>query len=122
MHVLIIEDRTVIAMSIEDELRDMGLKSIAIAESKAAAVASARARSPDLILADYDLPDGTGVEAVQEIGHIRPVPAIFLTSLVEELFVALPDAILIEKPFKSSALVAAVNRARNGHRAFISRL
>ena len=50
-HALVIEDFPVIAMSIQDELADLGY-SAAIAASEAEAVALAEERCPDLIIAD----------------------------------------------------------------------
>ena len=64
MHVLIIEDEPLIAMSIEDALRDCGCASFDFAANVAEAVAAAKMRCPDLITADVQLAPGCGIDAV----------------------------------------------------------
>ena len=51
-HALIIEDDAIIALEIEDRLRDLGYDSFDIAVSPAEALSCATARRPDLITAD----------------------------------------------------------------------
>ena len=77
-HALIIEDFPVIAMSIQDELGDMGF-SAAIAATEAEAVALAEERCPDLIIADARLAQGSGIDAVRRICRDRPIAVIFMS-------------------------------------------
>lgn len=111
MHGLIIEDIPVVALAIEDELRDLGFLSFDFVGSKADAVAAAEAHCPDLIIADYRLIDGTGVDAVREICRTRNIPTIYVAALADEVLRDEPTAIVLEKPIASNALTNAV-RAR----------
>src|SRR4051812_11847245 len=76
MHVLIIEDEPLIAMSIEDALRHCGATSFALAISLDAAVAAAKRRCPDLITADVQLAPGCGIDAVAAICATKVIPGL----------------------------------------------
>lgn len=111
MHALIIEDQFVLAILIEDELRDIGYTSVALVDTETAAVASATASCPDLIVADERLADGSGVEAIRAICLERHVPFVFVTSYVEEVRKLLPGAVAVPKPFSGPILREAVSRS-----------
>ena len=74
MHALIIEDDGLIAMTIEDVLRDCGFTSFDVAVSLDEAVTAARNRCPDLITADVELKPGSGIDAVQTICSETVIP------------------------------------------------
>ena len=86
MHVLIIEDEPLIAMSIDDTLRDCGCASFDFATSVEQAVAAAKIRCPDLITADVQLSPGCGIDAVAAICGGAPIPVIFITSAAGMLY------------------------------------
>lgn len=110
-HALVIEDFPVIAMSIEDELADMGYSS-AIAASEAEAVALAEERCPDLIIADLRLAQGCGMEAVRRVCRDRPIAVIFMSGDFEPVDgAAAGGAIFLSKPFTSNALRIGVEMA-----------
>jgi DNA-binding NarL/FixJ family response regulator len=76
VHVLIIEDETLVAI----DLWDMLATSFDFAVTEAEAIASARQRVPDLITSDVLLLEGTGPAAVKEIHrHYSNVPVLFIT-------------------------------------------
>jgi CheY-like chemotaxis protein len=99
MHALIIEDESLIAMVIEDALRDCGFTSFEIAVSDEEAVAAAERRCPDLITADVKLRPGCGITAVQSICSERPIPVLFVTGSPGEVRVRMPGQAVVEKPF-----------------------
>ena len=110
-HALVIEDFPVIAMSIEDELADMGY-SAAIAATEAEAVALAEERCPDLIIADLRLAQGCGIEAVRRICGNRPIAVIFMSGDSEAAGGdATGNAGFLSKPFTSAALRSSVDAA-----------
>jgi CheY-like chemotaxis protein len=110
-HALVIEDFPVIAMSIEDELADMGY-SAAIAASEAEAVALAEERCPDLIIADLRLAEGCGIEAVRRICGNRSIAVIFMSGDLEAAGGdATGKAGFLSKPFTSAALRSSVDAA-----------
>lgn len=99
MHALIIEDESLIAMVIEDALRDCGFTSFEIAVSDEEAVAAVERRCPDLITADVKLRPGCGITAVQSICSGQPVPVLFVTGSPGEVRVRMPGQVVVEKPF-----------------------
>lgn len=109
-HALIIEDLPVIAMSIHDELAELGY-SAAVASTEAEAVALAEQRCPDLIIADVRLEEGSGIEAVRRICRDRPIAVIFMTGDLEAVESAIGEAALLSKPFTSAALRSSIGAA-----------
>jgi len=110
-HALVIEDFPVIAMSVQDELADLGY-STAVAASEAEAVALAEQRCPDLIIADLRLAQGCGMEAVHRVCRDRPIAVIFMSGDLEPVNgVAGGGAIFLSKPFTSNALRKGVEMA-----------
>ena len=108
MHALIIEDYALVAIGLQDELQRLGFASCDIASSKDEALGMAKARCPDVILADYRLVDGTGVEVVRAICADRPIPTIYVAGLVDEVLAEEPLATVLEKPVSSRRLIRAV--------------
>ena len=112
MHALIIEADAIVALAIEDALREFGFASFAFATTGEEAVAAAAGRCPDLITADKDLNAGCGIEAVQRICSNKRIPVVFVSEATHEIEARLPAAISVRKPFPSAALAAAVARAK----------
>jgi DNA-binding response OmpR family regulator len=107
MHALIIEDQSLIAMSIEVILGDCGFTSFDIASSSDEAVRAASIRCPALITADVELRPGSGIDAVNAI-CAGPIPVIFITGSPSEVASRMPQHPLVTKPFTSEAIIAAV--------------
>ena len=114
MHALIIEDEPLIAILIENILREKGYTSFAYAGSADEAVAAAQSRCPDLITSDVSLNPGNGIDAVTRICGDSRLPVIFLTSRAEEVEERRPTALVLRKPFSSTALLEAVGRVQAG--------
>ena len=108
MHALIIEDEPMIALVIEDFLRESGFISVDIAATQTEAVESAAGYCPDLITADVRLADGCGIAAVQAIRSRKNVPVLFITATAEDLSDRLPRAAVLGKPFTSDELGSAL--------------
>jgi|SRR5205085_1107058 len=114
MHALIIEDEPLIAMAIEDVLRDEGYSSFDFAISADDAVAAATRHCPDLITADVQLAPGSGVDAVLSICSRGRIPVVFVTSTGLEVRSRCPQHIIVAKPFRPSHLAEAVRLAAGG--------
>jgi DNA-binding response OmpR family regulator len=108
MHALIIEDEALIAMAIEDALRDCGWTSFDFAVTADAAVAAARRRCPDLITADVRLAAGSGIDAIETICADKPTAVIFITGTSAEVERRLPHHLVVHKPFNSRRIAEAV--------------
>lgn len=108
MHALIIEDESLIAMTIEGILGDCGFTSFDIASSSDEAIRAAELRHPALITADGQLRPGSGIDAVNVICSGTPVPVIYITATPTEVASRMPHHALIVKPFTSEAVIKAV--------------
>ena len=108
MHALIIEDEPLIAMAIEDTLRDCGFTSFDFAVTAEEAIMAARRKCPDLITADVQLRPGCGITAVQSICSERPIPFLFITGTPNQVRIRMPGHALVEKPFRAHHIVDAV--------------
>jgi DNA-binding response OmpR family regulator len=112
-HALIIEDEFLLAFTVEEALRQLGYSSFEIATTMTEAVAAARKRCPDLIVADHRILDGTGTDAVMTICSEQVIPVVFVTGSEPEVREHLPDAVVVSKPMTLPELEAAVKAARD---------
>ncbi len=113
--ILVVEDEPIVALDLKQELEEMGLEVIGIAESAEEAIAGA-ACEPDLALMDVRIV-GTmdGIETARELRLWYQVPVVFLTSYSDETTVSraaeeMPYGYLT-KPFKSAELMATLTVA-----------
>jgi CheY-like chemotaxis protein/DNA-directed RNA polymerase specialized sigma24 family protein len=114
--VLVIEDEAVTAMEIENVVLSMGHNLIGTARTHSDAVTLAKEKSPDLILSDIQLADGSsGDEAVTEIltSGDAIIPVIFITAFPERFLTGIrPEpAFLITKPYSEDQVRSAVSQA-----------
>jgi CheY-like chemotaxis protein/DNA-directed RNA polymerase specialized sigma24 family protein len=112
--ILIIEDEPLIAMELESLVTGLGHRVVGNATTHAEAINLFRKASPDLVLADIQLADGSsGINAIKEILEESPVPVIFITAFPERLLTGeRPEpTYLISKPFSESSVRAAVSQA-----------
>ncbi|MEO6114351.1 MAG: response regulator [Sphingomicrobium sp.] len=107
MHALIIEDEYLIAVAIEDALRECGFTSFDIAASAEDALAAAERKCPDLITADVELRPGCGITAVQAICSKNTIPVVFITGSPAEVRIRMPGHAMVEKPFSADHIMAA---------------
>ena len=79
--VVIVEDHDVVALGLRALLDDAGdIDVVAIAGTVEGAVAEASARQPDVVLMDYRLPDGNGVDATRRIRAVESPPNVVMIS------------------------------------------
>jgi two-component system, response regulator PdtaR len=112
MHALIIEHDAITAMMIEDELRDLGFSSVAIASTEGQAIAAVAEHCPDLVTSVGCLRVGSGIGAVRTIRGSCPVPVIFITVDPDHARHQVPDTSVLEKPFTIAQLAASVRLVR----------
>lgn len=101
--VMIIEDEPLIAMDLEQIVRDLGHDVTGVAVTRDEAVALAMEDRPGLVLADIQLADdSSGIDAVKDILAEFSVPVIFITAFPERLLTGeRPEpTFLITKPFQ----------------------
>jgi CheY-like chemotaxis protein/DNA-directed RNA polymerase specialized sigma24 family protein len=112
--ILIIEDEPVIALDIENIVRQDGHTVVGIATTHIEAVTLARREGPGLVLADIQLADdSSGLDAVREILEQHAVPVIFITAFPERLLTGeRPEpTFLITKPFDPDTLRVSISQA-----------
>lgn len=79
--ILIVEDESLLAMSIEEKLKRSGYKVIDIVSTGEEAVEKASRTSPDLIIMDIMLEGKIdGISAVETIHQREHVPVLYLTA------------------------------------------
>jgi len=114
LRVLIVEDDLTIGPLLAETLELLGHVVCALEVDAVAAVSAARRCHPDLMIVDIGLGEASGIAAVEQILKEGFVPHVFVTG---DALRGLPlgsEAVLIQKPYKSSDLVAAIARAIDG--------
>jgi DNA-binding response OmpR family regulator len=109
--VLVVDDEPKIVEVVGDYLRSAGF-SVTTAADGDRAVASARARPPDLVLLDLGLPGRDGLDVARDLRRTSPVPIIMLTARGDEtdrvLGLELGADDYLVKPFSPRELLARV--------------
>jgi DNA-binding response OmpR family regulator len=111
LRVLVVEDNAVIGILLAEMLAEMGHRVCAIEATEADAVAAAVRYRPDLIIVDVRLGDGSGVSAIEEIRHARPVPHLFVSGDISCVKALRSNAVVIQKPFREIDLARGIQRA-----------
>jgi DNA-binding NtrC family response regulator len=119
--VLIVEDEANLRFSIRRFFEHRGYQ-VSEAASVEAARACLRAQLPDIVLLDYRLPDGDGLEVLRSLKLLAPgVPALILTGhgSIELAVAAIKEGAhqFLTKPFKLDVLAVMVERLLERERA-----
>jgi PAS domain S-box-containing protein len=126
LKILILEDEPTDAELMQRELREAGVDFTATrVANRAAFIAALEAFAPDIVLADYKLPDFNGAEALAHVRQVHPeVPAVMVTgALGDEGAVALLKAGAADYVLKGNLprLAPAVRRAISVERGIRAR-
>jgi two-component system, response regulator PdtaR len=111
LRVLIVEDEAVIGLLLKETIESLGHSVCGIANTEYDAVSLADRFQPDLMIVDAGLRTGSGVSAIETIEATRYVPHIFVTGNARKVQALRPGAIILEKPFFTPDLAAAIERA-----------
>lgn len=86
VRILVVDDHEVVRIGLKAVLRLAdGFEVVGEAASRADALAKARALTPDVVLLDIRLSDGSGVDACREIQGVSPrTRTVFLTSYADD--------------------------------------
>ena len=113
--VMIIEDEAIIALDLEAIITDMGHKATGVARTESGAMDLFSRETPDLILSDINLADGSsGIDAVDRILEVAAdIPVIFITAYPERLLTGqgTEPAFLITKPYSEDQVRSAISQA-----------
>jgi DNA-binding response OmpR family regulator len=116
LRILVVEDDAVIGMLLAEMLAEMGHDVCAIETTATHAVISAVRCKPDLLIVDVRLGDGSGISTVEEICRSGPIPHLFVSGDTSGVKALRPDAVVIQKPFRESDLVRAIQCAQDPRR------
>lgn len=120
VRVLIVEDHLLLAELLEAALaKEHGISVLGVAENARAGERMSRQHSPDVILMDYHLPDGTGADLALRIRQFSPRTAVVIVTSDtsnEALRYALECGAVgyILKSSRPSTVIDAVRRAAAG--------
>ena len=78
--VLIAEDNELVALTLEEQLSNLGYTVVGVAHSGAEAVRLCIQLSPDIVIMDMQMPEMGGDVAAQQITKQHPTPVIMLTA------------------------------------------
>jgi two-component system, response regulator PdtaR len=112
LSVLVVEDDSLVGMLLGELLEVMGYDVCAIEATEADAVAAALQCRPDLMIVDVQLSNGSGISAVEEILRTRVIPYVFVSGDISRVKALRPGAVLMQKPYRESDLVQAIQSAR----------
>lgn len=115
LRALIVDDEPLIRRGLRNALARIGDVEIAgECESGAQAIGAIRSTPVDVVFLDVQMPDGTGLDVVQEIGADRMPMVVFVTAhddyAVKAFELHAVDYLL--KPFDDARLRASLERAR----------
>jgi DNA-binding response OmpR family regulator len=109
--ILLVEDETSITTPLADALEREGFETV-VAATAAEGLELGRSSSPDLILLDLMLPDGSGFDVCRELRKTSEVPIVMLTARGDEadrivgLEMGADDYVV--KPFSAREVVARI--------------
>lgn len=113
--ILLVEDDRHIALALRIRLSAAGYN-VVLACSVAEALAAVEQQLPDIALLDINLPDGDGIELMQELNSLsggQCIICIIMTASrkpgLREHAMAMGACAFLEKPFSSGALLKAIS-------------
>ncbi|HEX8905260.1 MAG TPA: response regulator [Longimicrobiaceae bacterium] len=115
MRILVADDEPASAQALKELLEIIGHQVIGPAPDGAEAVRLAIRERPDLAILDIDMPHLSGLDAIDQITRVRPIPVIVLTAHSDMEFVdraaELPVFNYLTKPAGVDRLVPAIRLA-----------
>lgn len=110
--ILLVEDDALIAMSIEDALREAGVREVVVCSTSAEALAALRDEKPDGMVLDVHLADRDDGWAIAElVNSVGPKPPriVFSTGAPQDIPPEIAElGPVLEKPYAPSELIAAL--------------
>jgi CheY-like chemotaxis protein len=110
LNILVAEDDDLIGELLSEMLVEMGHAVCAVTTTEADTVAAAHRFQPDLLIVDFHLNPGSGVDAVDLIMQTRSIPHILVSGNIAKVRELRPDAVMLEKPYNRASLLSAIRR------------
>lgn len=109
--ILVLEDDVLIAEILSEMLEDMGHTVLGPAATEKKGIELAAQTRPDLLICDVTLEQGDGISAARAICATGVVPHFFSSGDLNRVKAMVPDAIVLEKPFRQGDVETAITRA-----------
>ena len=84
MHVLIVDDESLIRMDLRDIIESCGHEVVAEGTNGVEAIKLCKEYKPDIVLMDVKMPELDGIEAARQIGFHHEAPVVLLTSYSQQ--------------------------------------
>ena len=115
INILVVDDAPMIRRIIKNILKELGFKNIDEAEDGAVALQKLRSNKYDFVITDWNMPNLTGIELVQEIRKdpaLKHIPIMMITAEAkkENIILALKSGVnnYIVKPFTPENVKAKI--------------
>ena len=120
LNIFIVEDESIVAKDIQNNLIKLGYNVLGIANNGKDAIEQIKATNPDVVLMDIMIKgDLTGIEVAEQIRNHISVPVIFLTAYADESTLSRAKVTepygYILKPFKEIDLHSTIEMAVYKH-------
>jgi YesN/AraC family two-component response regulator len=114
--ILVVDDESIIALNLEEDIKELGYKTAGIAASAEKAIEKARELRSDLILMDIAMPgEKDGIDAAAEITAELDIPIVFLTAYADEELIKRAKCVkpsgYILKPYDKREMRAVIEMA-----------
>jgi len=120
LRVLIAEDDPLVAITLSDQLAELGHIVMAVASDGQEAIDMATREPPEIVLLDIKMPNVDGISAAEQIGAQLDIPMLMLTTYSDRPLVlraAEAGALgYLLKPVSSEELAANIDLAVHRHR------
>lgn len=120
LRVLIAEDDPLVAVTLSDQLSELGHTVVAVASDGQEAIDMARRERPEIALLDIKMPNVDGITAAEQIGEQLDIPMLMLTAYSDRPLVlraAEAGALgYLLKPVSAEELAANIALATARHR------
>jgi two-component system, response regulator PdtaR len=119
LRILVVEDDALIGVLLSELLAEMGHEICAVETTEADAVAAAARCKPNLMIVDDRLGNESGISVVDEILCTGPIPHVFITGDPSRIRALRPGAVVVQKPFRKSDIVRAIQRVLGAEAASV---
>jgi CheY-like chemotaxis protein len=111
--ILVVDDQQAVLDVVSNVLRQAGYDVLAAGGGEAALALVAAGAEVDAMVTDYTMPGLSGIDVVRELRRLRPgTPSLIITGFagIADFDPDAHDCVIIGKPFRRDALLAALRR------------
>ncbi|MDE2291421.1 MAG: response regulator [Elusimicrobia bacterium] len=114
--ILIVDDSPVLRIMLGEMLKSLGHTVVAEADSAAAGLKAFREKKPDVVTLDVSLPDGNGLQVLEQLRRIDPAARVLMVTgndqkAIEDKAMALKALGVLHKPFDEGELQQMLEKA-----------